>query len=129
MSTLADIHDMAGAFASITNARDLGYALADFVDRFNRLPDPALVANEPQLLDCVLQDGGLADAYLAATAAWLCQQHQMPAPNWAQGNSRALSEPWFAATTPNLRNLLFEESPAEFRIRNIFVSANALHRA
>ncbi len=127
MSTLTNL-DMAETVASIKSARDLGYALADFVDRFNREPDIELVAQEPPLLAFVLQDGGLADAYLAASAAWLCRQHRLNVPKWAEGGSRALIEPWYAAKTANLRKLLADESPLEFRCRNIFVSANALSR-
>jgi hypothetical protein len=50
-------------------------------------------------------------------------------PNWAKGNARALNKPWFAAKTPNLKAILLQESPAAFRVRNLFVSANALPRA
>lgn len=128
MNTLTDI-SLADTVAAVSSARDLGYALADFVDRFNREPDTAMLEQEPSLLATNLNDDGLADAYLAASAAWLCRQHQLPVPKWAQGTSRALRTPWYAAKTPNLRSLLLEESPAEFRSRNIFVSANALARA
>lgn len=121
--------DLADTFAGIHSAREMGYALADFVDRFNRDPDPDMITREPELLRKVLHDDGLADGYLAATAAWLCRQHGLPVPQWASGNSRALAAPWFAAQTANLRALLLQESPAEFRSRNIFVSANALSRA
>jgi hypothetical protein len=37
--------------------------------------------------------------------------------------------PWFAAKSPNLKAILLQESPAAFRVRNLFVSANALSRA
>lgn len=121
--------DLADTVASIISARDLGYALADFVDRFNFEPDLALVEREPALLRAALNDDGLADAYLAASAAWLCHQHGLAVPQWADGNSRALAQPYIAAKTANLRALLIQESPPEFRARNVFVSANALSRA
>lgn len=123
------ITDLADTVATITSARDLGYALADFVDRFNHNPELAMVEREPALLFVALSDDGLADAYLAATAAWLCHQHGLNVPKWAGSNSRALEQPYVAAKTANLRALLIEESPPEFRARNIFVSANALSRA
>ncbi|MEI6536627.1 MAG: hypothetical protein WCN98_14880 [Verrucomicrobiaceae bacterium] len=121
--------DLADTVASIISERDLGYALADFVDRFKFVPDLALVEREPALLRDALNDDGLADAYLAATAAWLCHQHGLKVPIWAEGNSRALAQPYIAAKTANLRALLIQESPPEFRVRNVFVSANALSRA
>lgn len=43
--------------------------------------------------------------------------------------ARALTKPFFAARTKALKAVLLQESPVEFRIRNLFVSANALSRA
>jgi len=40
-----------------------------------------------------------------------------------------MKTPWFAAKSPNLKAILLQESPAAFRVRNLFVSANALSRA
>jgi hypothetical protein len=40
-----------------------------------------------------------------------------------------LRTPWFAWPGPSLRATLLAESPAPFRERNLFVSANALTRA
>jgi len=120
---------MKEAFAGIHNTGDFGYMLRDFLDRFQEQPDPSLVAEEPALLATLLKDHGVADAYLAATAAWLAHKHGLRVPPWATGTSRALDVPWFAARTHKLRMLLIQESPTEFRIRNLFVSANALARA
>jgi hypothetical protein len=120
---------MKEAFASIQNAEDFGYMIRDFLDRFRDEPSLSLIAEEPALLAPVLGDNGLADAYLAATAAWLANKNRLPVPAWAKGSSRALEAPWFAARSHKLRMLLLQESPSEFRIRNLFVSANALSRA
>jgi hypothetical protein len=116
-------------FAAITDTETFGYSLRDFLDRFRDAPSYDLIAEEPELLEPRLNDGGRADAFLASTAAYLAQKHQLPVPNWASGTSRALERPWFAAKTHNLRMILLQESPAAFRVRNIFVSANALSRA
>jgi len=120
---------MAVAFAEISNERDFSYGFRDFLDRFRDAPDSALIAEEPASLKEVLNDGGLADAYLASIAAWLAHRHGIPVPEWARGTARALSKPWFAAKTHKLRMVLLQESPTEFRVRNLFVSANALSRA
>lgn len=120
---------MAEKFASVTLPREFGYAMRDFVDRFNFSPSAALVAEEPASLTAVLEDEGVADAYLASAASWLCRTHGLPVPAWAKGTSRALTKPFFAARTKALKAVLLQESPAEFRIRNLFVSANALSRA
>jgi hypothetical protein len=117
---------MKEAFVAIQSSEDFGYMIRDFLDRFR---DPSLIAEEPAPLAAVLGDNGLADAYLAATAAWLANKNRLPVPAWAKGSSRALDTPWFAARSHKLRMLLLQESPSEFRLRNLFVSANALSRA
>ena len=126
---IALTHPMAQVFRSITSADDFSYAVRDFVDRFNETPDLALLSDEPKLLDGVLHDGGVADAWLAATAVYLSRKHHFRSPSWTQPTARALEIPWFAAKTPNLKAILLQESPAAFRVRNLFVSANVLSRA
>jgi hypothetical protein len=120
---------MRDLFAGVTDKESFGYRIRDFLDRFRDAPSPDLIADEPELLRDALDDGGRADAFLASTAAYLAHQHRFPVPAWAKGTSRALSRPWFAAKTHNLRMILLQESPAAFRVRNLFVSANALSRA
>lgn len=119
---------LAMTFREVRTSRAFGYALSDFLDRFRETPDPALVSEEPCSLREVLDDDGLADAYLASTAAWVCRTHRLPVPAWARGAARALEHPWFAARSPKLKALLLQDSPAEFRVRNLFVSADALMR-
>ncbi len=101
--------------------------IANFLDRFKNDPTPEMLSEEPPILREILNDNGFADAY--AAAAHLCQLHGIPFPSWVDKNSRRLKSPWFAAKSHNLRMILLQESPAAFRIRNIFVSANALSRA
>lgn len=120
---------MAESFANVEDRRSFGYKVREFLDRFRENPSYELLADEPARLRDVLNDNGYADAFLAATAAYLAQKHQFPTPKWAVGTSRALAEPHFAAKTHNLRMILLQESPAAFRVRNLFVSANALSRA
>ncbi len=126
---IASAIPMREKFAEITDTGSFGYAMRDFLDRFRETPSFDLIADEPPLLESCLNDGGRADAYLASAAAFLAQKHQLPVPKWAKGNARALEKPWFAAKTHNLRMILLQESPAAFRVRNLFVSANALSRA
>lgn len=120
---------MRDAFAGISDTESFGYRVRDFLDRFRDSPSPDLIAEEPEFLQEILNDDGRADAFLASTAAYLAQKHKFPVPIWAKGTSRALDNPWFAAKSHNLRMILLQESPAAFRVRNLFVSANALHRA
>jgi hypothetical protein len=120
---------MSAAFSAVSTARDFSYAVRDFLDRFREQPSSELLNEEPRSLTGVLHDNGLADAYLASVAATLAHEQGWPAPAWARGTARALTMPWFAAKTPKLKAVLLQESPPEFRVRNIFVSANALSRA
>ena len=120
---------MAESFAIVQDKNSFGYKMREFLDRFRENPAYHLLEDEPSKLSDILNDNGYADAFLAATAAFLAQKHQLPTPKWASGNSRALEEPHFAAKSHNLRMVLLQESPAAFRVRNLFVSANALHRA
>lgn len=121
--------DLAESMRAIKTADDFDYALANFLDRFGKNPSSDMVREEPPLLEPLLNDGGLADAYAAAAAAHLCQLHGLPFPDWVGGKSRILKTPWFAARSPKLKAILLQESPSAFRARNLFVSANALHRA
>jgi hypothetical protein len=126
---IATATPMSEKFAGITDTETFGYALRDFLDRFRESPSYDLIKDAPELLEPQFKDSGRADAFLASTAAYLAQKYQLPVPHWAAGNSRALEKPWFAAKTHNLRMILLQESPAAFRVRNLFVSANALSRA
>jgi hypothetical protein len=108
---------------------DFSYAIRNFLDRFKADPNPTWLEEEPCLLADRLRDDGLADAYVAAVAAHLAQERLIPCPRWASRSQRVKKTPWFAAKSPNLKAILLQESPAAFRVRNLFVSANALSRA
>lgn len=107
----------------------LSYALRDFLDGFYAEPAEEKVRDEPPFLTSALDDGGLADAYLAAVCDHLCRQYHLPRPAWIKDPLRVLRTPYFAAKTHGLRMIYLQESPTAFRQRNIFVSANALARA
>lgn len=117
------------SMVDITEREDFTYALRNFLDLFYTEPCLEQLQDEPNLLFDVLQDAGLADAYLASTAALLCQKYNLPQPTWVDRDCLIKKTPWFAAKSPNLKAILLQESPAAFRVRNLFVSANALHRA
>lgn len=108
---------------------DFSFAIANFLDRFKTNPDPALLTDEPALLSPRLEDGGYADAFVASTAAYLCQANNLKAPGWVNAQCRMMPVPHFAAKSPAMKAILLQESPAAFRVRNLFVSANALSRA
>ena len=104
--------------------------LANFLDEFYYSPNAAALAAPPALLSPSLgEEGRVQDAYLAATAQELARAYQLPVPFWTADDERKLHRPWFASPLASLRAVLLQESPAGFRARNLFVSANALSRA
>jgi hypothetical protein len=117
------------SLAHVESSTDFSYAIRNFLDRFKTNPDPAQFTDEPALLSPSLGDGGYADAFVASTVAYLCQVHNFNAPAWVNTKCRMMPVPHFAAKTPNMKAILLQESPAAFRVRNLFVSANALNRA
>lgn len=101
---------------------EFGYCLADFLDGFYPHPTEAAVKQEPTTISPYY------DSYLAAVADDCCRRYHWRLPKWCLEKSRFLKEPFFAAKTHALRMLYLMDSPAAFRERNIFVSANALSR-
>jgi len=103
--------------------------LADFLDQFYLERQLDMLQDEPARLAGTIDDGDIADAYLAATAVSLARSLAMVPPSWARRPDRKLHRPWFASAGPAIRATLLLESPAPFRERNLFVSENALTRA
>ena len=103
--------------------------VGDFVDEFRSAPTRLRLTQEPRRLAGLYGDGDVADAYLAAVAVSLAREIREPPPTWAWAEDRKLRRPWFAWPGPAVRATLIAESPAPFRERNLFVSANVLSRA
>ena len=104
-------------------------ALADFLDGFHARPCREALCDEPVSLTDTLEDNGYADAYLAAAADHLARQHAWLTPAWAELPGRILKKPRFAYSSEAGRMFLITDSPAAFRARNIFISAEGLTRA
>jgi hypothetical protein len=103
--------------------------LRNFLDEFREAPGFGGVEQEPVKLKGVMEKGELYDAYLAAVAESLVSEHGLAMPSWAWAEDRKLRRPGFALPWDGMRAILLVESPAAFRSRNLFVSANALSRA
>jgi hypothetical protein len=116
--------------AALTRAGDsFDFALRNFLDEFRAQPDVLRLREEPARLAGIVADGERWDAFLAATAEELAANHGFKPPGWIWEEDRKLHRPWFALPWKGLRAILLLESPAAFRSRNLFVSANALSRA
>jgi hypothetical protein len=120
---------LAEVAARTTDRPSFHLHLADFVDAFRQMRQPGMLREEPRRLQTHYDGGDVSDAYLAAVAVSLAREIGAPPPAWAWDESRKLRRPWFAWPGPALRATLLVESPAPFRERNLFVSANALSRA
>jgi hypothetical protein len=121
--SLAEVVTRAG------DLRDFHYSLADFLDQFAIEKRASMLATEPARLVDRFPNGDVGDAYLAAVAVALARTIGSDPPLWSWHASRKLRRPWFAHPGAALRATLLSESPAPFRERNLFVSANALSRA
>ncbi|MBI4604461.1 MAG: hypothetical protein HY721_21070 [Planctomycetes bacterium] len=109
--------------------RAFSFQLADFLDQFYLERRPEMLSEEPERLARRIEEGDIADAYLAATAVSLARLAGAHPPAWAWQESRKLRRHWFASPGRAVRATLLAESPAPFRERNLFVSENALSRA
>lgn len=103
--------------------------LADFLDEFRSAPTEAAFVREPILLSQHVNTPGWQDVYLAAVAEHLCRQHGYRCPAWTRRPERYLDDPCFAYRSREGRLFLLKDSPAAFKSRNLFVTANALERA
>jgi len=113
----------------VQTGRPLEIELGDFLDAFYRQPTTRAVHEAPPLLAGVHPRGAIIDAFVAAVAEHLCRRFDLPIPGWVFAPGRCLERPFFALEAPSFRATLLLESPAEFRSRNLFVTANALSRA
>ncbi|MEO5330617.1 MAG: hypothetical protein H7839_01230 [Magnetococcus sp. YQC-5] len=96
--------------------------LMNFVDDFRRSKNLSLIA-EP-----ICPANHRLDALVAAVVDSLCAESSLAPPEWTE-TIAPLSKPWFVAGLENLKAIALVESPAPFRVRNIFVLNNFLSRA
>jgi len=109
-----------------TDPRTFRYELTDFLHEFQQRRTLSMLAEQPQRMANRFEMAAVYDVFLAAVAEHLAHEIGCEAPAWAGQETRVLSSPWFAAKSGDLRAVLLVESPAAFRARNLFVSANAL---
>jgi hypothetical protein len=82
--------------------------------RFTQEPDPS---GSPEV-----------DAALAALAEYLARRDGWTTPGWARKPGRYASRWWFVSPLRGMHAKALQESPASFRTRGIFVTAEALAR-
>jgi hypothetical protein len=124
-------HSLRDVVAWAETPEDIGENLADFLDHMNlqvrnqlgRAKLVAAIRAEPARTGNDVQD-----AYLAAVAVHLANTLRLRAPQWTQSKQRRAARPWFALPYAWARAELLRSSPAAFRERNLFTTADALNR-
>ena len=118
--SIAEVAERASA-----GVQDFDLAVREFIDSWQSMPASSRAES---LVEEPVAVGGVRDAYLAALAEHMAGRDRMEAPAWTEKPDRFLREPFFAGGLESLKAILLVESPAAFRRRLIFISANGLSR-
>lgn len=117
------------AYGANLNLSDFAIHTGNFLNDFYRSDQEKrrqMVEQEPDHYD---QLPAHLLPFLAGMVHKLCNDYDLDCPDWVHKDKYSLPEPHFAFNAKgNLRIILLVESPVEFKIRNIFVTANTLSR-
>lgn len=107
----------------VSEGQDWKIYYFNFVDTFRRTKDERLIHRPP-----IKKLGKKEKALLASITLELCQELEVKVPTWAK-QKLTLEKPWFVSGVESLKAMALVESPASFKINNIFVLENFLNRA
>jgi hypothetical protein len=115
---------MEAVFANIIKD-DCSYAFSNWLDMvYSELIKPDF-SEEPNFENISIE----RQAYWASVAHFLSTKLNIKPPLWVFKKKYSLYNPYFLNNAKgSMQFILLFESPIEFRMRNVFVSANALTR-
>ncbi len=121
----------AGTLARIASGTAGWVAIGDFVDDWTRASADeriAMIATAPSDSDVTAEPRWAA--LLAASVDWLTSTagRSQAAPSWAMSRRFVLDQPWFLIPGLALRMHQLVDTPAPFKVRNIFGGDRILSR-
>lgn len=114
------------SYWQICQGEDPWVALGNFMnDFFGNAPEhrEELVKDSIQVPENATLEQQQWAAFIAASVEFLCQQYDVPCPDWVHSPMYTLAEPWYhspGAHKPHVRERLTRETPAPFARRNIY---------
>jgi hypothetical protein len=104
--------------------KHFGYEFADWLHTVRATHSRKIlqesISEEPPSLAERFSDGKIADAWLAAYAAYTAERANLDLPEWANDPSRIAPIPWFSVDGKHSRLLALRDSPPAFKNRNLF---------
>lgn len=121
------------SFKNLTDVatyKDFHISLGNFLDEFKRNPNRHELITQPPLSDVDNLDKTNL-CILAAVSHKLANDYNLPVPNWVFEPQYKMPHPVFAFNTRNkeFQEYLFETTPYEFAVKNIYFGANCINRA
>lgn len=118
---------LAGVARRVLSGETFAFAVREFLDEFQLLPDDELrreaISERPPV-----SGDRRHDAYLAALGEHLALQHGLERPAWTCEPDRFLDRFWFVSDVKGFRALAIAQAPAAFRRRGVFLPARSLRR-
>jgi hypothetical protein len=112
----------------LSDGRDFTFAWSMFLDAF-------YAAESDKKVEMVKEPAERLDldqntmAYIASSVHKLAREADLQIPAWVFDSKYFLRDPYFVGNPPDLLKIVYlAESPAEFKMRNVFSSANCLSR-
>lgn len=112
---------------NISGRKDWGVPFRDYFDMVRKCESLEVnyFEEEPDWKDLTVE----TVAYIVATCHYVARREGIKVQRWFFKDRYFLKKPLFALNAKGmLRVILLKESPKEYRIRNIFVSANVMDR-